>query len=897
MQNLSGLMAWQVSFDAASMAWSKTLFRFVCLFVLLSQCQPTKAQTLVDVAPDFGIEHTLAPSNFWGSGVSFFDFDNDGWDDITFLQENDSLLFFKNELGVPAPLASIAYGDQFTKQALWVDYDNDGDFDLFVSCYEGKVKLYQNQGDFTFLDVSSQAGLLDLNTRNYGISAADYDRDGYLDLYICRYFGSGEPDNPAVANALYRNNGDGTFTNVAAQAGVSNGVAPSFMGVWLDFNADGWPDLYVINDRSLWGNALYQNNGDGTFSDVTHQTNTGYFGDDPMTATVGDFDNDGDLDIYMTNTGPNGKVARLARANSDDIFDEYAAQAGVNLNITAWGASFIDVDNDTYQDLFVATAQLASNLSDVRSYLYLSVNGQFLFDSPTSIASPTVSAAYGVAKGDLNNDGFADLVVQTAKEHNVHILQNSGISENSYAKITLEGTASNTMAIGSWIHLYANETFYVHYTKCGENYCGQNSQHHIFGLGQATQIDSLTVWFPSGHTDTYYNLEVNQHHTLIEGGSISTSIAAAANHLCPGEEITLQAFGGVYQIWNDGLTTTDGLRTVSSPGAYSFTAFNEFNVPAFSDTLFITATDQFALEINITQPGCEDQSGGALEISLTNPDLIQNGQLWVNGLAAGWTMTDLQPGSYTIEFTSALGCQTAETIQLFPIIPIESIVTAGNIDCHGSTTDVFITVFGATNAVIDWGVVNPDEIQAGEYSAIVMHSDDCFSIIDFTIDEPDPILITLDEISETPLPQVTGGTPPYTIDWFEPGGTNALELPIVLDQTGTYLIQATDHNLCQETISFEYIGTSVASFTDDREALKLYPNPSTTLLHLEGKSLQGATALITDLQGKRLFEKQLSAEYLQTFNIAHLAQGVYVLHVIHPAGAKQAEHLKFFKAQ
>lgn len=855
------------------------------------------AQVLIDVAGEFGIDHTLSPDNFWGSGISFFDFDDDGWDDFTLLQENDSLLFFRNINGVPTAIPSLAFGESFTKQALWVDFDNDGDYDLFVSSYEGFVRLYENTGNFNFTEITEQAGLVTLPTRNYGISCADYNRDGYLDLYVCRYFGSGDEGNPMENNALYRNNGDGTFTDVTLEAGVGNGIAPSFMGVWIDHDLDGWPDLYVINDRSQWGNALYRNNGDGTFTDIALDANIEYFGDDPMTVTVGDFDNDGDLDIYMTNTGANGKVARLARANENGVYNEYAPQAGVNLNVTAWGASFIDIDNSGYQDLFVTTAQLSTVLSDVRSYLYINVNGQFFFDSPNSIGSSTTTAAYGVAKGDLNNDGFADLIVQTAKGYDSHILQNSATAENNFVKITLKGTVSNTMAIGAWIHVYANETSYIHYTKCGENYCGQDSQHHIFGLGQAEQIDSVYVWYPSGHSDTYYNLEINQHHTLFEGGSLQADLLYSNNHLCPNDEITLQALGGVYQIWNDGLLTEDGFRAVNTPGEYSFTAFNEFDVPAFSDTITITATETFGFNTNVTHPGCNDNSFGSIEIELTNPALLEGGSLFLDGLPAGWSHSGLTPGNYTFDFISEEGCLISETVQLLPTIEIETVVTTDPILCHGETTTATLTVFGAPNATIDWGELDPNELAAGTHNAIVVHNENCVSIVEFTIDEPELMSVNVNETDGSLLAQVSGGTPPYEVFWFAPDNPTANELPVSLEQPGTYLIRAYDSHLCLAETSFEFTPTGVTATNAQAETLKLFPNPASTVLHLVAPHQHGATAIISDLTGKRLFESRLTDEHIHYLDIANLPGGVYVLWLLHPAGAKQAERVKFVKIQ
>ena len=147
-----------------------------------------------------------------------------------------------------------------------MDYDNDGDNDLFITATNGLARLLNNDGLFNFTDVSIAAGLSGFNTNNFGVSFGDYDRDGHLDFYLARYSMTGNVNDPNQTNALYKNNGDGTFTNVTAAAGVGNGIQPSFMGVWIDVDHNSWPDLYVINDRVLWGNALYLNNGDGTFT-------------------------------------------------------------------------------------------------------------------------------------------------------------------------------------------------------------------------------------------------------------------------------------------------------------------------------------------------------------------------------------------------------------------------------------------------------------------------------------------------------------------------------------------------------------------------------------------------------------------------------------------------------
>jgi hypothetical protein len=718
--------------------------QIACTFVYIQ----VGAQSFIDVAPQMGISHTVNTNmSIGGSGVNFFDFDNDGWDDLTFVQVNDSLAFYKNVNGTFVKLPSFVYGDGEVKHLLWVDYDNDGDYDAFLVPHAKPCKLFRNEGDFTFTDVTFESGLFGLNSNNHGVSFGDYDRDGYLDFYLCRYDNSqnADPLNPLQNNALYRNNGDGTFTNVTIEAGVANGTQPSFQGIWIDVNRNGWPDLYVVNDRLLWGNTLYLNNGDGTFTDYTEQSGLSMFGEDPMSATFADYDNDGDLDILCTNGGVPTKPIRVYQNQGDTTFLEIGQQLGINVNVTfhcTWGATWLDVENTGFMDLYVTTGLLTLNPdNEIRSYLFMSDSATSFIDSPSLFqGSNHIAASYSVAKGDINNDGFADLVVQNAKNFNSFIWENqvNPENENSYLKVTLQGTVSNTMAIGSWITVYTNGKQYTHYTRCGENFVSQDSQHYIFGLGNASVVDSLVVEYSLGHIDVYYDVEVNQHLYLKEGETISVFISPVGNttEACLLDSVVLDAGQWTNYLWNTG--HNGQFLSVNEPGDYWVHVTNEFGFTASSDTVHVEFFPQPIIDYQVTQPSCHNDSNGMIEVE--NVLGIPASEVtWNNGMT-GETIEGLVAGTYTYLFTDENGCSTEGEILVQQPFPLSvQIFTSPEISgndgsiiliINGGTPQYTITINGEPAGM------QTTNLAAGQYSLEVVDANGCSFeaqvFIDFT---------------------------------------------------------------------------------------------------------------------------------------------------------------------
>lgn len=682
-----------------------------------------QAQTFHNAAPDYNITALPQSINF-GSGVSFCDFNNDGLDDLSFTMTNDSLRFYLNNGEGFDLLPSFAYANGEAKHILWVDYDNDGDKDFMLTINDGRFILYQNDGEMNFTDVSEDAGLATVNERHYGASFADYDRDGDLDFYICTYALNPGIDPYHAMNHLYRNNGDGTFTDVTEDAGVGDGVRLSFQSVWIDYDQDGWPDLFVINDR-IHANSLYRNNGDGTFEDVSVSAGITFAGQDPMTATVADVDHDGDMDIYLTNTGIVGKMPKMLIDNGDGTFTDHAADFGVTVPDWTWGAVWIDFNNDSSHDLYVTTGNPNPLQNPTQDYFFQDTGGNNFVSGNALFTDVLAAKSFSAAKGDVNNDGYADIAVLNKDPWEPFIWENSG-GDNNYVKISVQGTASNRDAIGTWIRVYAGENTYTHYTLCGENYLAQNSQHHIFGLGDLTEIDSLTATYPSGHMDVYYDLPVNTHHTLIEGDTYTASISADGPlGFCEGGILTLS--GGIHEsyLWSTGDTTQE--ITVTTSGTYTLLAGNASGVTA-SDTVVVEVFPAPDLLESIVNVSCADSADASILLENTT-GVATASCIWNHG-ASGTSLTGLSGGTYFYTYTDVNGCTVEDNISIYEPDPLlVETYTQSAVNGNDGILIIFVSGgFSPYTIAVDGETVNENTIAGlppGTYHILVTDANGC----------------------------------------------------------------------------------------------------------------------------------------------------------------------------
>jgi hypothetical protein len=463
-----------------------------------------------DKAFELGINITGSFSSVLG-GVSFYDYNNDGWDDLTFATKGSfPVRFFKNVNGTFVEETFNITVTGHSKQVLWVDYDNDGDNDLFVARLDDTNKLYNNDGNFNFTDVSTIAGIPNTILYTYGAAFGDYDNDGDLDLFL-----SNKDDAKIIPNQLYRNNGDGTFTDVSLAAGISPVGHLSFCASFFDYDNDGYLDIYISNDRFLNTNLLYKNDGDGTFTDVSFTSGAGVAAN-AMSTTIDDFNYDGYLDIYVTNT-PEGN--HLLQNNGDGTFTDVATSTGTIFNSIGWGANFFDADNDTDMDLYVSS-MVSNGVSGLLTSGFYECATGYNYSIPSNAGfTNDTFVSFSNAIGDVNNDGFQDFIVINQAPDNHSLWRNVGGTHN-WLKVKLQGTTSNIAGIGAKIKATINGNSMYRYVLCGESFLGQNSATEIFGTGTATTIDLLEVFWPSGIQDTFTNVSVNQVMNVIEGSTL-----------------------------------------------------------------------------------------------------------------------------------------------------------------------------------------------------------------------------------------------------------------------------------------------------------------------------------------------------------------------------------------
>lgn len=509
------------------------------LFIILCFCvvSPLFANNFVDRSKIAGVHQRETPvdenSGAWmGPGAAAADYDNDGcWMDIFVVGDGGlpNALYHNNRDGTFQDIAAKA-GVADTpngRGCVWLDYNNDGWRDLYITC-DGPNFLFKNNGDCTFTDVSEQAGVADAQ-HGTSIAVADYDHDGLLDIYVANW---GRPASLLVfdpaprINVLYRNKGDGTFEDVAQEAGVDDGGI-AWGAIFFDYDGDTWADLFVANDHGP--DKLYQNNGDGTFEDVSEQSGivtlirgkpTGAMG-----LCVGDYDNDQDLDLFVTNYDED----LLWQNNADGTFTNVAEEAGVANVGVGWYASFIDVDNDGYRDLYVVNGDVDNSQKTNRNRLYHNNKDGTFVDRSEAFNTVDDVVGRGATTGDFDNDGDVDLFIvnntgNTYLQNKISPDTWNLFSYNQRMKIRLIGTESNRDAIGTRVTIHVGNHVQTQELVCGTGFLGSDSLELEFGLSTAYIIKSLTLTWPSGTVETYKNFRANHLHIFTEGQGMVVSV-------------------------------------------------------------------------------------------------------------------------------------------------------------------------------------------------------------------------------------------------------------------------------------------------------------------------------------------------------------------------------------
>jgi len=502
-----------------------------------------------------------------GCGVAFIDYDNDGWQDLFILNgtrfDGDpgtgNRLYKNNRDGTFTDVTEKA---RLTRTG-WAsavavgDYNNSGFNDLFVT-YWGQNVLYRNNGDGTFSDVTREAGLITPPTLwSSGCTFVDFDRDGHLDLCFATYLKfdpksvpkPGEASNcnwkgvpvncgprglPPGQVFLFRNQGDGTFRNVTKSAGLDKATGSYCMtAVAADFDNDGWPDIYIAGDSTP--SFLFRNNRDGTFTDIALESGVALNEDGMeqagMGLGIGDYDLDGDLDIFKTHFADDTNI--LYRNAGKGLFSDstIASGLGVETRFTGWGAGMVDLDNDGHPDLFLVTGSVypeverklaAYPLRTPRVVFRNLGNGRF--EELMEEAGPGVSASHcsrGCAFGDFDNDGDIDVVIVNLHEP-PSLLRNDVTGGGRWIKVKLIGTKSNRSAIGARVTVRYGARVQCQEVLSQSSFYSANDLRLHFGLGAVEAVDVAVRW-PNGGLESFTGVKANQILTVKEGQGIQSA--------------------------------------------------------------------------------------------------------------------------------------------------------------------------------------------------------------------------------------------------------------------------------------------------------------------------------------------------------------------------------------
>ncbi|MCI0489265.1 MAG: CRTAC1 family protein [Blastocatellia bacterium] len=547
----------------------------ISLIALLLLAVPPGARALtngvrfVDITVQAGItfKHISSPEKRYivesmSGGVALFDYDNDGWLDIYFVnsltmdllksaEKPQSALYRNKGDGTFADVTKKA-GAGNTGWGMGVcvgDYNNDGWDDLYVTCL-GPNHLLKNNGDGTFTDVTEKANAGDPRWST-GAAFVDYDNDGDLDLFVANYVDFDVNNLPSqerpclyrgievqcgprglrgAGDTLYRNNGDGTFTDVSAKAGVSDPNGYYGMGVVCsDFDGDGFTDIFVANDATP--NFLYRNKGDGTFKDIGFVSGAAVNENGSeqacMGVTVGDYDRDGKFDIFATNFSQEYNV--LYRGEGPNLFTDVsqaAKVAEVGMPYVGWGTKFFDYDNDGWLDLFVGNGHVYPQVDKAnldagyrqRKFLHKNNrNGTFsevAAECGAALMEKRVSR--GVAFGDIDNDGDIDIVINDL-DGAPSLLRNEGGNVNNAVLIKTMGDRSNRDGAGARVKVVSRELVQIDEVRSGASYISHNDFRLHFGLEKRTRIDLIEVRWPSGVIDKIEAVGVNRILVIKEG--------------------------------------------------------------------------------------------------------------------------------------------------------------------------------------------------------------------------------------------------------------------------------------------------------------------------------------------------------------------------------------------
>lgn len=724
--------------------------------------------TFMEVSGDLGVSFYYE-SALYGEGVSFYDFDNDGWDDLTMCNNQGGTILFKNFEGFFEPWQNFPVPN--AKNCLWGDLNNDGDNEIIFSTLNNGLMLFDANENGYFVPIPQAFQWLDQvdNFNNlwlYGMSLSDINLDGYLDIIVANY-------NTERANFAFLNQQNLNFL-IDPNTAVKSFHKATFQTAAVDINHDLTPDLYFANDFEH-GNDFFYNNIDSTGQGLWElaSESTGLnIAISSMCNSWCDFDNDQDLDVYVSNLEPGNK---LMQNNGSNYFQNISDSIGLAVHRQSWSSLWIDANNDQWNDLLVTSAN-ADNP-------YTSWNGHFFTatgqgDFTQADTNTFLYSAYNSCKGDFNRDGLYDIAMSAANQDVFKLYQNQDSSTNHFIRFTPEGKISNRNGIGCHYYLYTSDNVQYGYIQSGENYLGQNSQHIILGMGANLTADSLIIKWPSGIIDKYFNIPHQSEMLLVEGKSkwylpninlgvcqiTDTILYTLSNHFSylwmDGQSnISRWLSNGSYsiialynnhpidtntfdvQLWsvNKNFTITPAQCQIGSYGSidgldeiqqysiapafdFDFLPVNEYELTITNDqgctfdTLFsVSFENEWLIQIADTTWICEGNS--PIFDSIVHSSIpIENTQGWEEGLQS---LED----SWSIQITNILGCTIDTTIT---IIHVE--IPSYALDTLSDGQEVILNISDVQSGQVFFEINQESSITittTGEYN-IVIENNGCY---------------------------------------------------------------------------------------------------------------------------------------------------------------------------
>lgn len=821
----------------------------IAVFLMLSAGHPARAQW-ADVTEEYLVSASTQASWF-GTGMSAADFNLDGLEDLTFSNSSGTVVVYKQLSSGGFEEVHELVGAGAPQGVVWFDADGDDDLDLLVGRRFGAMELHIHE-DGALTEAAEERGIpITDEWEVRGFAVADYDGDSDLDIYVCMYH---DGSSGLSENLLLNNDGNGHFTDVTAIAGVGNGLQHTFQGTWFDYDHDGDLDLWVINDRQVFPNAFYENQGDGTFVDVAFDIGLAQT-ISAMTATVGDPDNDGEFELFCTD------VENEPNLFLDKLGNYYASTGpamGLDGNQYSWGGCWVDADGDMWSDLMVATYRFPNSLP-YDNYYYRNIAEGMLFADQTEEAWPNEQTQlYCLAALDFNQDLTPD-VVGFGNMPFVQMLENDappGSGGAGRIAVQLCGTASNRWAVGAVVHVHAGGISQMQLVTCGTDYMTQQSWRRFFALDGNAQADSIVVEWPSGLTETWYDVPAGSDVKLVEGTATAELVVLGSP--CAGDSAWLVfPFEAEFRTLNGVEVASDSVL-ISTSGTYVGTCSWMGGLFAWEDSLSWTVLPPHVVTIEWTEPDCAGDPGLLGWVVDSNLTVSLEGTDYPN------MMLDLeQPaGPFVLLTIDAVnGCVEEQAFQLPEPPELALYIEYEPALCADEVPYAFAAGFGGTPGyLVNWNGADPSMLEDGPVQLTLTDGNGC--VLDSTIEVvvPEPLSFNVTVVQEdlggdaSIALDIAGGTPPYDVLW-----NTGLEGDTLLPNlsSGLYSWVVSDANGCLAMGLQDIINVGIDLQEGEANDWKWYFEEGALVIEASEDAPSGAKVVLRDMLGRLMLEEEM----------------------------------------